>query len=151
MSDKADPEDIANIAYSVDNLNTKKADKRLAFDGIINIELYDGQTPEWNNYEQLHIYTPGVYLVRSRRFGSDRGCVAILLVNVDPENIIEQVLISPCNPNGLYRYMLYYDYVWTDFTEARNEFILKSSTTGSNKKFKITVDDSGALTAKEIK
>ena len=34
--------------------------------------------------------------------------------------------------------------------EGDKEFILSSSTTGSTKKFKITVDDSGALTATEV-
>ena len=33
---------------------------------------------------------------------------------------------------------------------STTEMILKSSTSGSTKKFKITVDDSGALTATEI-
>ena len=71
------------------------------------------------------------------RIFNDNNDYTVLAVEGVSPNIALDVTANRITFNGVYGI-------------SETEIILKSSTEGSTKKFKITVDDSGALTATEV-
>ena len=87
-------------------------------------------------YKELGSVTYGEVQARKLRISNDGSAYSVLTAEGKPSDVTlnvgaERIFIDGCQL-------------------SRNELILLSSTSGSSKKFKITVDDSGAITATEV-
>jgi hypothetical protein len=150
-----------------------KADKELAFNDIITIKRYsshdEDSTITWDSCDELDSVTgDGVYIVNAisnhhgYRVVTRKTLYAILFVQsvsstgdpYNPDTVKYTQTLVTADGQTLTRSgtMSGSELTWDTFTDfAKDSIILKSSTAGSNKKFKITVNNSGTLSATEIK
>lgn len=115
---------------STDTISATFAQWPSRFDTYRNVDGFYSKT--------LGVVTYGELQGNQIRIGNDNSVSATLSVKGEPSDTTLSVSAKRISING------------PDYGISTTEIILKSSTTGSTKKFKITVDDSGALTATEV-
>lgn len=149
-----------------------KADKELAFNDIITIKRYsshdEDSTITWDSCDELDSVTgDGVYIVNAisnhhgYRVVTRKTLYAILFVQsvsgtgdpYNPDTVKYTQTLVTADGQTLTRSgtMSGSELTWGAFTDVvKDSIILKSSTAESNKKFKITVNNSGTLSTTEI-
>lgn len=139
--DKTDDQILAAINEG------KSVIARVAYEMTINLPLVSFDTYSGNiifagivNYMDMDSFSPIIYFLRLRH--GEATLYSGVTISLDPNGKMPQVIMASAPTRDMQ--------IATKKYVDDKEFILQSTTPNSTKKFKITVDDTGALSAVEV-
>ena len=129
------------------NNEGKSVIARIAYEMTIDLPLVSFDTISGNiifagviNYMAMDSFSPVIYFLRLRN--GEATLYSSVAIGLDPEGKMPQVRMASVPTRDMQ--------IATKKYVDDKEFILQSTTPNSTKKFKITVDDTGALSAVEV-